>query len=141
MLDMNGAVLGMSTFGPAGQVLVIPSSTIERVIPQLVRDGQVARGWLGLGLQPVAVPEPLRESANQSIGMIVMSIANQGPAEQAGMKGGDIVIAIDGASMKGVRQLSTVLDGDNIGRKVEVRAIRGGELVSIDLVVGARPKS
>src|SRR3981081_2721391 len=51
-----GACLGMSTFGPRGQVIAIPTATIERVVPLLLRDGRIARGWLGVVLQAVAVP-------------------------------------------------------------------------------------
>jgi len=51
----------MSTFGPRGQVIAIPTATIERIVPQLLKDGRVARGWLGVALQAVAVPDALRE--------------------------------------------------------------------------------
>src|SRR6185295_16364267 len=54
VLDAEGGLLGMSTLGPPGVVLVIPAATLDRVVPQLLNDGQVARGWLGLGLQPVS---------------------------------------------------------------------------------------
>ena len=60
VLDAAGLLIGMSTFGPFGQVLVIPTATIEHVLPQLLEHGHVARGWLGLALQPVAVPDPLQ---------------------------------------------------------------------------------
>jgi len=61
VFDTAGGCLGMSTFGPRGQVLVIPVATLERVVPLLLRDGRIARGWLGIGLQAVAVPDALRE--------------------------------------------------------------------------------
>src|SRR3981081_3973446 len=56
VFDAAGACLGMSTFGPRGQVIAIPTATIERVVPLLLRDGRIARGWLGVVLQAVAVP-------------------------------------------------------------------------------------
>jgi S1-C subfamily serine protease len=49
VFDAAGGCLGMSTFGPRGQVIVIPAATLERVVPQLARDGRIARGWLGVG--------------------------------------------------------------------------------------------
>src|SRR5262245_4080246 len=79
VFDHHGAVLGMSTFGVGREVLVIPSATIARVLPQLLSEGQVHRGWLGLALQPVAVPDPLRDMAGEALGMMVMSIAADGP--------------------------------------------------------------
>jgi len=60
--DAAGACLGMSTFGPRGQVIVIPTATIERIVPLLLKDGRIARGWLGVALQAVAVPDALREN-------------------------------------------------------------------------------
>jgi S1-C subfamily serine protease len=141
VLDTYGALLGMSTLGSGGQVLVIPVTTIERVVPQLLRDGQVARGWLGLGMQPVAVPNPLREAAEQSSGMIVMSIADNGPALEAGVKAGDIVLSVDRTPIGGLRQLASALDADSIGKHVALRVIRGGEIVSLSLTIGVRPNS
>src|SRR5262245_23696278 len=82
--DVAGGFIGMTTFGPRGQVLVIPKATLERIVPQLLKDGRVARGWLGVGLSAVSVAEALREAANQSGGLMVMSIVKDGPAGQAG---------------------------------------------------------
>src|SRR5437588_1629513 len=90
VLDAAGARLGITTFGPRGRVLVIPSATIERVLPALLKDGRVARGWLGIGLQPVAVPDALKEQAGQPGGAMVMSIAADSPAAKAGLVAGDI---------------------------------------------------
>src|SRR6202521_1230933 len=88
--DAAGACLGMSTFGPRGQVIAIPTATIERIVPLLAKDAHIARGWLGVALQAVAVPDALRESADQSSGLMVMSVVEDGPAAQAGIVAGDI---------------------------------------------------
>jgi S1-C subfamily serine protease len=139
VLDSAGALLGMSTLGPPGVVLVIPVATLERVVPRLLSDGQVPRGWLGLGLQPVAVPEPLREAAGEAMGMMVMSIAAGGPGEVAGVKAGDILLTIDGASMRGQRRVIAQLDDESVGKTLALRLIRGGEVLTLNLVVTARP--
>lgn len=140
VLDAAGALLGMSTLGPPGVVLVIPVATLERVVPRLLTDGQVPRGWLGLGLQPVAVPEPLREVAGEAMGMMVMSIAAGGPGEVAGVKAGDILLTIDGASMRGLRRVIAQLDDESVGRNVALRLIRGGEVLTLNVVITARPR-
>jgi len=70
VFDATGGCLGMSTFGPRGQVIAIPTATIERVVPLLLKHGRVARGWLGVALQAVAVPDALRETADQSSGLM-----------------------------------------------------------------------
>ena len=90
IFDAAGSCIGMSTFGPRGQVLVIPAATIDRIVPTLLKDGRVARGWLGVTLQAVAVPDALRETVDQSSGLMVMSVVENGPAAQAGIVAGDI---------------------------------------------------
>jgi S1-C subfamily serine protease len=140
VLDAAGALLGMSTLGPPGVVLVIPVATLERVVPRLLSDGQVPRGWLGLGLQPVAVPESLREAAGETMGMMVMSIAADGPGDVAGVKAGDILLTIDGASMRGLRRIIAQLDDESVGKTLALRLIRGGEVVTSNLVVTARTR-
>jgi S1-C subfamily serine protease len=140
VLDAEGALLGMSTLGPPGVVLVIPVATLERVVPQLLSDGQVPRGWLGVGLQPVAVPEPLRAEAGEAMGMMVMSIAEAGPGAVAGVKAGDILLTLDGASMRGLRRVIAQLDDASVGRTVALRLIRGGEVLTLNVLITARPR-
>jgi S1-C subfamily serine protease len=140
VLDAEGAMLGMSTLGPPGVVLVIPVATLERVVPQLLRDGQVPRGWLGLGLQPVAVPEPLRDPAGETTGMMVMSIAADGPGAVAGVIAGDILLTIDGASMRGLRRVIAQLDDASVGRTSALRIIRGGQVLTLNVLITARPR-
>jgi S1-C subfamily serine protease len=139
VLDAEGALLGMSTLGPPGVVLVIPVATLDRVVPRLLSEGQVPRGWLGLGLHPVAVPEPLRADAGETTGMMVMSIAAGGPGEVAGVKAGDILLTIDGASMRGLRRVIAQLDDQSVGKTVALRLIRGGEVLTLNVVITARP--
>src|SRR4029077_2244202 len=94
VFDAAGACLGMSTFGPRGRVIAIPTATIERIVPLLLKDARVARGCLGVALQAVAVPDALRESADQSSGLMVMSGVDNGPAAQAGVLGGGVVACV-----------------------------------------------
>lgn len=139
VLDVHGALLGMSTFGVAGEVLVIPSATIERVLPQLLQEGHVSRGWLGLGLQPIAVPDALRDAAGQARGMIVMSIAAAGPGANGGVVAGDILLTLNGAPVHRLRELAAQLDSDSVGQHVELRALRGGQSVTVQLKISPRP--
>ena len=140
VLDSDGALLGMSTLGPPGVVLVIPVATLDRVVPQLLNDGQVARGWLGLGLQPVSIPEPLRADAGETTGMMVMSIAAGGPGAVAGVTAGDILLTIDGASMRGMRRVMSQLDDASVGRTAALRLIRGGEVLTLHVLITGRPR-
>jgi S1-C subfamily serine protease len=138
VFDAAGALLGMSTFGPRGQVIVIPYATLARVVPQLVRDGHVARGWLGVALHAVAVPDALRENADQSSGMMVMSVVENGPAAQAGIVAGDIILSIDGIAASRFRKIARYFGGDSIGRKADVRVIRGGAIITVQTTIAER---
>jgi S1-C subfamily serine protease len=138
VFDAGGGCLGMSTFGPRGQVIVIPVATIERVVPLLLRDGRVARGWLGAALQAVAVPDALREAAEQSSGLMVMSVVEGGPAAQAGIVAGDIILSVDGTSTHRWRNIARQFGPDSIGRKVDVRLIRSGTVTSVQTTIAER---
>jgi S1-C subfamily serine protease len=138
VFDATGSYLGMSTFGPRGQVIVIPTATIERVVPQLLKDGRIARGWLGVALQAVAVPDALRESADQSSGLMVMSVVKDGPAAQAGIMAGDIILSVDGTSTRRFRKIARHFGADSIGRKADLRLIRGGTVITVQTTIAER---
>ena len=116
VFDSAGACLGMSTFGPRGHVIAIPTATLERVVPVLLRDGRIARGWLGVALQAVAVPEALRETADQASGLMVMSVVEDGPAASAGIVAGDILLGIDGTPAHRWRRIARDLGDHSSGR-------------------------
>jgi S1-C subfamily serine protease len=139
VFDAAGACLGMSTFGPRGQVIAIPTTTIERIVPLLLKNGGIARGWLGVALQPVAVPDALRETAGQSSGLMVMSVVDSGPAAQAGIVAGDIVLSVDGTSTHRFRNLARHFGSDSIGRKIDLRLIRSGTVITVPATIAERP--
>jgi S1-C subfamily serine protease len=138
VFDAAGGYLGMSTFGPRGQVIAIPTATIERVVPQLARDGRVARGWLGVALQAVAVPDALRETADQSSGLMVMSVIEDGPAARAGILPGDIILSVDGTSALRFRKIARHFGADSIGRKADLRLIRSGAVMTVQTTIAER---
>jgi S1-C subfamily serine protease len=138
IFDAAGDTLGMSTFGPRGQVIVIPTATIERVVPQLLKDGRIARGWLGVALQAVAVPDALRETADQSSGLMVMSVIEHGPAAQAGILPGDIILSVDGTSAVRFRKIARHFGADSIGRKADLRLIRSGAVMTVQITIAER---
>src|SRR6202140_1305739 len=138
VFDAAGSCLGMSTFGPRGQVRAIPTATIERIVPQLLKDGRVPRGWPGVALQAGAVPDALRESAGQSSGLMVMSVVEGGPAAQAGILAGDIILSVDGTSTHRFRRLARLFGSDSIGRKADLRLIRSGAVITVQATIAER---
>ncbi len=141
VLDAAGALLGMSTAGPRRRGLVIPAATIARVVDPLLEHGHISRGWLGVGLQPVAVPAALQTSAGQGRGAMVLQLVSDGPAEQAGVLPGDILLSIDDFRFGQRRGLASLMGPDRIGKAVTVRLLRAGELKDIGVVIAARPRS
>jgi S1-C subfamily serine protease len=134
-----GGLIGMSAFGPRGQALVIPAETLKRVAAVLARDGRIARGWLGIKLQRIAVPDGLQPAAGQSSALMAMAIADDSPAARAGILAGDIVLSIGSAQTSRVRHVANSLGADSIGKSVELRLIRGGEIQARPVTVGEQP--
>ncbi len=139
VVNAAGAVLGMAAAGPRGQVLVIPHPTIARTLDPLLAEGRIARGWLGVGLQPVMVPPALRAAVGQEQGRMIVSIAPGGPAEQAGLLPGDILLALDEQTALDHRAIRAFLGAERVGQPVAVRLLRGGLVQTTTLTVTARP--
>ncbi len=139
VLDGAGGLLGMSTLGPRRRALVIPTATVERVLGPLLDRGSVARGWLGVSLQPVAVPEALRMAAGADAGLMVLALVEGGPAATAGVLPGDILVALGGQPVTRARVLAERLGPDSVGQSVELRLLRAGQALSLSVTVAARP--
>jgi S1-C subfamily serine protease len=141
VLDSAARLVGMSTAGPRRRTLVIPTATINRVIDPLLAEGRIARGWLGVGLQPVAVPDSLHEAAGRDGGMMVVNLASGGPAAQAGVLPGDILLDLNGTPVRRVHALSAALGREQIGKSVLLRLLRAGALQTLTVVVAPRPSA
>jgi S1-C subfamily serine protease len=139
VIDASGGLLGMSTRGPRGQGLVIPASTIERVLGPLLATGRVERGWLGVALHPVALSEPVAAQVGEARGLMVMQVTGDGPAARAGIHAGDILIRIGQVPAIDPHQISRTLGPESIGRDVELRVIRAGAPLTVAVTVTARP--
>lgn len=137
VLDAAGGLIGMSTLGPRRRALVIPASTIVRVVEAILSKGQVTPGWLGVSLHPVAVPQALHAGVDE--GLMIMALAAGGPAEQAGLLPGDIILGLDGEAAGAPRAIAAALAAQPVGRSVTLRLLRGGVLQPVDAVIGERP--
>ena len=139
VLTPAGKLIGMSTSGPRRTALVIPAATIERVLVPLLTKGYVARGWLGVGLQQIQVPERMRDAAGRDAGMMVVALAPASPAEQAGVLPGDIILEVDGRQTGRARGLSTALADERIGQPATLKLLRAGEIRMVTVTIGTRP--
>jgi S1-C subfamily serine protease len=141
LVNTEGQIVGINTTGPRHNALTIPVATVNRVVDQLLQGGRIARGYLGLGMQSVRLPEPLRQSLNlsQNNGVIVVSVEPEAPAEKAGVLLGDIIITLNGTSISDVSDVHALLDPDQVGKPLSAQIIRGGALIEIAITVGERP--
>jgi S1-C subfamily serine protease len=142
VVNAHGEAVGMATSGPRRSAVTIPASTVSRVVDQLLLKGRVSRGYLGVRVQPVAFPEGAAKGAGVSAehGLLVVMVEPEGPAANAGVLLGDILLSIAGAELIGAQSMQPALDGENIGKSVKVDVVRGGQLLHIDVVVGERPE-
>ncbi|WP_298366860.1 S1C family serine protease [uncultured Bradyrhizobium sp.] len=131
-LNAAGVPFGMAVLGPR-RVLTIPAATIERVAAQLEKSGRIARGYLGVGLQPVRLDDGL--------GAMVMDVDKAGPSAAAGIRQGDVIVAVNGEKLSGVRALSRGLGPQSVGTVVELTVHRGGEPLNFKVTVGERPET
>jgi S1-C subfamily serine protease len=148
VLDPNGRLIGLAAFGPNGEAIAIPSAAIGRI---LMPDQSVApanpvspsasnrRGWLGVALQPIIVPDQLVGRAGQASGRMVVSVTKGGPAEAAGMRVGDVLLALNGTSTSGPNTLRAFLGGELVGTTVEVKLLREGNVATTHLTVAVQP--
>ncbi len=139
VLTLGGRLIGMSTAGPRRRALAIPAATIERVLDPLLAEGRIARGWLGVGLQYVLVPERFRDAAGRDAGLMVVGLASGAPAERAGVLPGDIILEVDGRRTGRTRGLAAVLAPERIGQPATLKLLRAGEVRMVTVTIGARP--
>jgi S1-C subfamily serine protease len=139
VLDAAGGLLGISTLGPRRRVLVIPTATVEGVLDPLLSKGRVDRGWLGLALQPVLVPEGMQVEARQSRGLMIMGVAKDGPAARAGVLAGDILVTLGGEGVSRPAMVAQRLGPEVVGQLIELRLLRAGRSLSLTATVVARP--
>jgi S1-C subfamily serine protease len=139
VLSLAGGLIGMSTSGPRRRTIVIPAATLARVVDPLLTEGRIARAWLGIGLQPVLIPDSFRQPTGRESGLMVVGLASGGPAETAGILPGDIVLDIDGTEVNRPRALSILLSPDRIGQIAVLRVLRAGAVQAIDVTIAARP--
>ena len=143
VVDASGKLLGIAT--PAlsrVSVFAIPLSTVTRVTDSLLAHGRVPRGYLGVGLQPIAIPEHLRSKLNlaSSTGLIAISVENEGPAGQAGMSIGDVLLELSGRAMHRTEDVQEVLSSESVGKKIGARILRAGNPVELAITIAERPR-
>jgi S1-C subfamily serine protease len=158
VLDATGGLLGMAFCGAEGEALVVPYASLASMVADHSDDETQAgpdypdqgaadqsapdlRAWLGVSLRPAPVPVELRADAGARHGRIVLSLAPNGPADQAGLEPGDLLLSLDGVGIGSPNTLRRFLSPDRVGRRVMVRLVRSGAILTVGLTVEAEPAS
>lgn len=140
VVDTQGHFAGMLTTGLTRTApIAIPAATVDRVADELVAHGRIAWGYLGVGLQPIPLPPAFVKALNrdQRAGVIVLSVEPDGPAANAGILPGDILVEIGGHPVADTDDVRAALRG-RIGQELPVVILRGGQRIEIGAKVGER---
>jgi S1-C subfamily serine protease len=142
-VDVAGAAVGMNTWGLSRRMaLTLPLTTVARVVAQLQSGGRIARGYLGIAMQAVRLPESLRRSHGlaQGTGAIVVDVAPDGPADRAGMLIGDVLLALGTRPVEDSDDVAAALGGATIGTQQPLKILRGGEARTLTVTIGERKR-
>ena len=140
--NLNGEVIGINTaiFSPSGGnvgiAFAIPASTASEVVDDLIHNGQVVRGWLGVQIQPVTsdIAESIGMKENE--GAIVTAPQDGSPAADAGIKSGDVITAVDGVKVANPRELARKIGDYAPDSKVKVTLFRDGKTQDVEVTLG-----
>jgi S1-C subfamily serine protease len=135
VINTAGETIGIATSALSRIAgLAIPAVTLNRVVDEILARGHVARGYLGVGLQPVELPDHQK-------GLIVLSLEPAGPAAQAGILIGDILLQLGGKPVQDTDDIQLALEGRGVGQSVAADILRGGERRQIAVTIAERPRS
>jgi S1-C subfamily serine protease len=142
VVNASGDIVGIATpkFAPAG-TLALTEATVNQVADALLAKGRIPRGYLGVGMQPVRLPQKLREELGhpEKTAAMVLEVEPGGPADKAGVVIGDILIGINGKPVMRLEDVQAHLHGEQIGRAVSAEFLRGGVKRGASIVVAERP--
>lgn len=131
VLAPDGGLIGMAVIGPRRSTLAIPGATISRVVGLLADKGYIPRGFLGVSLHQLG----------EDGGAIVVGLESGAPAEGAGLLVGDIITTWGAEPVRSVADVMHRLGAEAVGRKINLGVQRGGSPLSIDIVIGERPRA
>ncbi len=137
LVDASGALIGMNTWGLSRrQALVIPARTLARVLDALGTRGRIARGYLGLAMQGIDLPNALGGGS----GVIALGVAAGGPADSGGLIVGDIITTFAGRRINDSDDIQSVLDAAGVGTRTNIGVLRGGKPLELGVTIGERPQ-
>ncbi len=141
--DASGQAIGVATSALSRMHgIVLPATTVDRVVAQLLAHGRVTHGYLGLALQPVKLSDAQAAALGVSAGggLLVASVADDGPAAAAGVLLGDTLVELGGTRVASLDDLRDALGGERIGAALRAVVLRAGARVELSVVIAERPR-
>ncbi|MDG4880269.1 Do family serine endopeptidase [Mesorhizobium sp. WSM4884] len=145
--NLNGQVIGINTaiFSPSGGsvgiAFDIPASTAKQVVEDLMKNGSVQRGWLGVEIQPVTSDIAESLGLKSEKGALVSSAQDAGPGKKAGIAAGDVITQVDGKDVASPKELARVIGAYAPGKSVDVTVWRNGRNETVKVDLGTLPSS
>jgi serine protease Do len=145
LFNMLGQVVGVNTrifspggIGNIGIGFAVPANRVQRLIGHLTTSGKIERGWIGVNIQPVSVEVAESLGFEEARGVIISSVNDDGPADQAGIEPGDILLAFDGEEIENTRQLVRLVGDTPPNKEVSITLWRAGNVLDVDLTTATR---
>jgi len=144
LVDSRARVLGMNTTALArSAAITVPRATVDRVLDEILQHGGVFRPYLGLAMQPIAIPPELKAKLKfeSETALMVMQVEPSSPSAEAGIMLGDVIVRLAGTSVQGIEDIQRGLSTAKRGDSVDIEYIRGGQLASAKAKLADRPRS
>jgi serine protease Do len=144
LVNLEGRVVGINTAifsqtgGYQGVGFAIPSNLAKRVMSQLVEDGAVTRGWIGVSIQPITPAIANAMNLTDRKGALVGDVVANGPAQKAGIQHGDVVRSIDGKEVGSVHALMNTVALLTPGKTVDIELLRAGKPLTLKVTIAKR---
>jgi S1-C subfamily serine protease len=142
LVDAQGGVVGLNNSALArGAPMALAADTVDRLIDELLERGHVRRAFIGVAIHPVGLNSSVvqQHGLAHNSGLLVLSVAEGGPAERAGVLVGDVLVEANGAPLRRPPDLLDALGSAGAGGQVAMRVLRGGRLESVAITPGERP--
>lgn len=141
LLNLDGEVVGINTaIIKSGQGIgfAIPSDLADGIVDQLISSGEVSRGWMGVAIQDITAKLAEYYGIEEKEGVLVAKVYKGHPADDAGIKEGDIIKEVEGEPIKSSRDLSATIASHQVGKKVKVKVVRDGKVKNFQIKLAKR---
>ena len=144
LANLDGEIIGINSCisskggGNDGIGFAVPSAVVRRVVDAIISDGRVARGWLGIAVQPANDDMAASLGAEGAIGVVVNEVVPGSPAQEAGLEPGDLITEVGGAKVRTPGELVATIGQRTPGSELAITAIRAGEREEFNATLGER---